>query len=56
MDGTCRVRHQGHEKRLTTVGEQVSLLRSDEVHIQHRLDRVEDRLGRIENCLDLIHA
>ena len=42
--------------RLTSVEEQVSLLRSDTVHVQHRLDRVEDRLGRIEKRLDLIHA
>jgi len=42
--------------RLTSVEEQVSLLRSDMVHVQHRLDRVEDRLGRIEKRLDLIHA
>jgi predicted nucleic acid-binding Zn-ribbon protein len=42
--------------RLTSVEEQVSLLRSDVVHVQHRLDKVEDRLGRIEKRLDLIDA
>ncbi len=42
--------------RLTSVEEQVSLLRSDMVHVQHRLDKVEDRLGRIEKRLDLIDA
>jgi predicted nucleic acid-binding Zn-ribbon protein len=42
--------------RLTSVEEQMSLLRSDVVHVNHRLDRVDERLSRIEKRLDLIDA
>jgi chromosome segregation ATPase len=49
--------------RLISLGEQVSLLRSemgtmraDMVRLEHRIDRMDERLRRIETRLDLIEA
>jgi len=42
--------------RLTSVEEQVALLRTDVIHVHHRLDRMDERLTRVEKRLDLINA
>ena len=42
--------------RLHPVEEQIVLLRSDVVRIDHRMDRFDERMRRTERRLDLIEA
>ena len=42
--------------RMHSVGEQVALLRSDVVRIDHRMDIFDQRLQRIERRLDLVEV
>jgi predicted nucleic acid-binding Zn-ribbon protein len=44
------------KQHLNSLEGQVSLLHTDSVHVHHRIDRVEERLIRIETRLDLIDA
>ena len=44
------------KNRLGSLESQVSLLHTDIVHVHHRLDRMDDRLTRIEKRIDLIDA
>ncbi|WP_158811594.1 hypothetical protein [Beijerinckia sp. L45] len=42
--------------RLHSVEEQIALLRQDVVRIDHRMDRFDEHLQRIERRLDLIEV
>ncbi len=42
--------------RLSSLEEQVSLLRRDVTRVEHRIDTMDTRLARIEKRLDLVDA
>lgn len=47
---------ENNVSRLSSLEEQVFLLRGDVTRIEHRVDNVDTRLMRIEKRLDLVEA
>jgi hypothetical protein len=42
--------------RLTSIDNRVALIHTDLVHLSDRMDRLENRMGRVETRLDLRDA
>lgn len=51
-----KARMQSIEEQIATLGQAMSHLRIDITHVMHRLDKVDERIERIETRLGLVEA